>query len=233
MKRDKIKDVEYFEEYLKYQNERIEKFTTSALQAEKSRGLSDSSTQRAYGFVIGFVRDKIYASYSKGNPVEEIRSVYLQFVDICKKSTSLSYNHLIVLVSLAILLKPDSNIVSTVADLVNRHNKEDILLEGFKNYLEGKGFSYSSKVFEFEETYKNLYSVIQQTDLDKQVELLANYIQNIWYNSNNDSAWYNSHNSKADTYVGYWCFEGVALAIALGLNIDRLKGLNFVPDDMI
>jgi hypothetical protein len=233
MKRDKNKDTEYFEKYLKYQNERIEKFTASALQAEKLRGLSDTSTQRAYGFVAGFVRDKIYASYSNGTPIEEIRQVYVQFVDFCMKLTTLSYNHLILLASLAILLKPDSKTVSTVVGLVNRHNKEDILLEGFKNYLEDKGFTYSAEVFEFEKTFRPLYGVIQQTDLSKQVELLANYIQNIWYESNNDSAWYNSHNSKEDTYVGYWCFEGVALAIALGLNIDRLKGLNYVPDDMI
>jgi hypothetical protein len=53
------------------------------------------------------------------------------------------------------------------------------------------------------------------------------------YDSNKESAWYDSHKSKQDTYVGYWCFEGLALAVALGLEANRLRGLKYIPEDLI
>jgi hypothetical protein len=106
------------------------------------------------------------------------------------------------------------------------------LLEGFCNFLEGKGFIYNAKNFKFKEVYKGISAIITQTDKNKQIDLLAKYIENDWYDSNKESAWYDSNKSKEDIYVGYWCFEGLALAVALGLETTRLGGLRYIPDEL-
>jgi len=233
MIRDKIKDEAYFEKYLKYQDERIAKFTSIAKQSENAKGLSDNGTRKAYNYIVGFMINKLYASYSAGKSIEEIRRIYISLAGMCELSGLLSYSQLVDIASLAIILKPDASIISAVTAAINKYNKADILLEGFRNYLEGKGFVYSAKSFEFEEVYKGLSTIVSQSDKGKQVEFLADYIQNTWYDSNKESAWYNSHKSKEDTYVGYWCFEGLALAVALGLDINKLNGINYIPKDLI
>jgi hypothetical protein len=233
MNRDNLKDAAYFEAYLRYQNARIEKFLSLANQTEKSKGLSDEGTQRAYGYVVGFVLDKLYASYSSGKTIDEIRQIFAELVDVSVKVNSLSYSHLIDLASFAVLLRPERTVMTKVAGLINNAHHVDILLEGFCNFLEGKGFVYTAKGFEFEEVYKPFPAIITQSDKNKQIELLAGYIKNDWYTLNEESAWYDSHKSKEDIYVGYWCFEGLALAVALGLETNKLKGLKYIPYDLI
>jgi hypothetical protein len=233
MNRDKLKDAAYFEKYLQGQNARIDKFTSLANQAEKTKGLSDTGTQRAYGFVIGFMLDKLYASYSCGKTIEEIRQIHAKLVEMSAKVNTLSYSQLIDIVSFAILLKTESAITEKIIFIIKKAPYVDILLEGFCNFLESKDFIYNAKDFKFREIYKGLFAIIAQSDKNKQIDLLAKYIENDWYDSNKESAWYDSHKSKQDVYVGYWCFEGLALAVALGLEKSRLSGLRYIPDDLM
>jgi hypothetical protein len=233
MTRDKLKDDVYFEKYLQDQNSRLDRFTSLANQAEKSKGLYDIGTQRAYGFVVGFMLDKLYASYSCGKAIEEIKEIYAELVEISVKVNTLSYSQLIDIVSFAILLRTGNSITEKVISVIKKAQYIDILLEGFCNFLEKKIFVYKAKDFKFRDAYKSLFAVISQTDKNEQIDLLARYIENEWYDSNKESSWYDSHKSKQDTYIGYWCFEGLALAVALGLETSRLSGLRYIPDDFI
>jgi hypothetical protein len=231
--RDNLKDAAYFERYLKHQDERISKFVSLAGKAENAKGLSSSETQRAYGFVVKLMIEKLYASYSCGKTAEKIRQIYGTLVDVSKKINSLSYSQLIDIASLAVLLRSERDIKTKVISMMDKDRRTDILLDGFSNFLAGKGFIYNAKDFKFREVYKELSAVITQSDKNKQIELLAEYIKNTWYASNKDSAWYDSHKSREDIYVGYWCFEGLALAVALGLETRKLSGIEYIPDDLI
>jgi hypothetical protein len=233
MNRDKLKDPPYFEKYLNYQSTRLEKFISLANKTEIAKGLSDSGAQKAYGFVVGFLLDKLYASYSCGKTIEELRQIYDVLVNTSIKVNFLSYSQLMDIASFAILLKPEHNIKVKVISIITKNSYDDILLEGFGNFLKGKGFVYISKDFKFKDIYKDISAVITQSDKDKQLELLTDYIKNNWYASNKESAWYDSHKSKEDVYVGYWCFEGLALSVALGLDVKKLIGMNYIPDDLI
>jgi hypothetical protein len=233
MYRDKLKDLAYFEKYLKYQNTRIEKFLSLAKQTEISKGLSDSGVQKAYGFVVKFLLDNLYASYSCGKPPKELCQIYEILADASMKVNFLSYSQLIDIASFAVLLKPEHAIKEKIVNIINKKPQDDILLEGFGNFLEGKGFVYTSKNFKFKDIYKEISGVLAQSNKNKQLELLADYIKNNWYDSNKESAWYDSHNSKEDIYVGYWCFEGLALSVALGLNSKKLIGMDYIPDGLI
>jgi hypothetical protein len=233
MNRDKLKDIGYFEKYLKYQNTRLEKFVSLAKQTESTKGLSDAGTQKAYGFVVGFMLDKIYASYSCGKTIEELQQIYDTLVNTSMKVNFLSYSQLVDIASFAVLLKPENDIKAKVFGIITKNHQDDILLEGFGNFLGGKGFVYTSKNFKFKNIYKDISVVMVQSDKNKQIELLADYIRNNWYDSNKESAWYDSHKSKEDVYVGYWCFEGLALSVALGLDSKKLSGLNYIPYDLI
>jgi hypothetical protein len=233
MNRDKLKDSAYFEKYLKYQSTRIEEFTSLAKKTENAKGLSDTGTQKAYGFVVEFLLNNIYASYSCGNTIEELRNIYESLINTSMKVNFLSYSQLIDIASFAVLLHPERNIKTNVISIITKNSHDDILLEGFGNFLEGKGFVYTSKYFKFMGVYKDISTVLTQSDKNKQLELLVGYIENSWYDSNKESAWYDSHKSKEDVYVGYWCFEGLALSVALGLDSKKLAGVNYIPDGLI
>jgi hypothetical protein len=233
MNRDKLKDTAYFEKYLKYQSTRLEKFVSLAKQTESAKGLSDTGTQKAYGFVVEFMLNNIYASYSCGKTIEELRQGYDALVNVGMKVNLLSYSQLIDIASFAVLLKPKHDTKVKVVSIITQNRQDDILLEGFGNFLEGKGFIYASKNFKFKDIYKDISAVITQSDKNKQLELLTDYIKNNWYDSNKESAWHDSHKSKEDIYVGYWCFEGLALSVALGLDSKKLIGVNHIPGDLI
>jgi hypothetical protein len=233
MNRDKLKDAGYFEKYLQYQDVRLDKFISLANQAEKIKGLSDAGTQRALGFVTGFMTDKLYASYSCGKPIEEIRQIYAELVEMDAKRNTLSYRQLIDIASFAILLRADNTITAKVIAIIKKARCVDILLEGFCSFLEGKGFVYNAKDFKFRDIYADISAIVSGTDKNKQIDLLVDYIKNHWYDSNKESAWHDSHKSEQDVYVGYWCFEGLALAVALGLETSRLNGLRYIPNDLI
>jgi hypothetical protein len=228
--RDNLKSLDYFKKYLEEQRTRIEKFISLI---NNTKNQTNSASQKAYGIIVNLMIDEIYALYSSGNTIDELLQKYNELISVGGKANSLSYSQLIDIASFAILLKPKNEFKTSIISILDKNSQNDILLEGFINFIKGKGFVYTSKDFKFKGIYGYLSNIIAQSDKNKQLELLENYIENKWYDSNKESSWYDSHKSKEDIYVGYWCFEGLALSVALNLDSKKLIGVKNVPGDLI
>jgi hypothetical protein len=226
MIRDTRKNEEYFIKYLEYQNRRIDDFRKKAETVRE-----DSQSKKLYLYVSGFLRDKLYASYSNGCDISELKSTYKEWLNACEKASSISYSDLIDLVSLCVLIEPGADIPARVAKLTECHEGGDGLLSNFHDYLCNSDFPSICDSIKYE-SYEGLQKVIESANKSQQTELLRDYIQNIWYTANSDSAWYDSHFGKQETYVGYWCFVGAAIAKLFGLNVDLFKTVDYYPVDI-
>jgi hypothetical protein len=226
MIRDTRKDAGYFKEYLEYQNKRIGEFYK---KAETAR--DDSQSKKLYLYIGGFFRDKLYASYSSGADVIELNSVYKEWLAACEKASSVSYSDLIDLAGLCVLLESGEESVKRVLALMEHGNERDDLLEFFKNFLAGSEHKSGGDKIKYD-AYAGLKAVLTSTDKVRQAELLRNYVSNIWYSANSDSAWHDAHLGKQDTYVGYWCFVGAAIAKMINLDVNLFRGVEFYPSDL-
>ena len=76
-------------------------------------------------------------------------------------------------------------------------------------------------------------SVVNCSDKDEAVEILRKYLEKEWYKKHRDAAWYDSHKIEHVGYLGYWSFESGAIAKIMGLDNEKLKGVQYYPYDMV
>ncbi|MDR1892937.1 MAG: DUF1911 domain-containing protein [Oscillospiraceae bacterium] len=230
MLRDSRKDEAYFRQYILNQDARINKF--HAIAEKKAENGDKIAAAKAYLFTAGFLKDKLIAAYSAGTPIVDVKAIYEQWVSDCAKASALTYGDLLDMASLAVLLKPTGDVLAAIIRLLSEFSENDILLEGLRNYIKGKEFVYSSGTIKFE-NYSGLRKVFESADKSAQIERLAEYISEEWYGAQSESPWYNSHLSNNGTYVGYWSFECAALAIALSLDVTKIKHIEFIPAELL
>ena len=230
MIRDTRKDAAYFKNYIAEEEARFNKFYTKAQQKEEEG--NENASKRAYTFVAGFLRNKMIALYSAGAALAEVKSAFEKWVSICDKLPQLQYGDLLTAASLCILLKPKDEIVVIINRLLSGFSDDDMLIEGFRNYLLGNGFVFNSNSIKYD-SYSRLKQVLLEPDKASQISNLVHYTSKEWYSAQSDSAWYDSHLEDSDTYFGYWCFECAALAVALSLNVSELSKVIFIPGDLL
>ena len=227
MIRDSRKDVGYFKKYLEYQNKRIGEFCKKAGTIR-----DDSQLGKLYLFISGFLRDKLYASYSGGTDISDLKLVYQEWLSACEKASNVCYSDLIDIASLCVLLVPGAESALKVSALIKKCGESDDLLRLFQSYLSNGERKIGEGIPKYI-AYSGLKDALTSTDKTQQAESLRNYIINIWYSANNDSAWHDSHLSEQDIYVGYWCFVGAAIAKVIGLDADLFEGVEFYPSDLV
>lgn len=62
---------------------------------------------------------------------------------------------------------------------------------------------------------------------------LGKYIAYGWYQDNLDAAWYDSDQRHDDTYCGYWCFIGAAIAAIMKFDRSHFENTKFFPLDLM
>jgi hypothetical protein len=196
MIRDSRKDSNYFNKYLEYQNKRIQQFR------EKANSLRDEyQLGKLYLHISGFLHDELYASYSAGANIPELKSTYLEWLLAAEKSNCVCYSDLIDLASLCTLLEPGEDSITRISVLITNSEEKDTLVSLFNEWLvNGKSEACEGKI-KYPE-YADLKEVLTLTDKSKQAIALRNYIGEIWYSANSERSWNDSHLSKHDTYVG-------------------------------
>ena len=230
MIRDIRKDANYFKKYIAEEDARFNKYYNTAQQ--KSNEGNDYAAKRAYTFAAGVQKNKMIALYSAGAKLPDVLSAYENWVMICSKLPQLPYSELLLAASLCILLKPSKEIVDIVSEMLSIFTEDDIFIEGFKNYLQGKGFVYTGQSIKYD-NFSKLKQIVVEPDNATQINKLITFTNKEWYSTQYGSAWYNSHLKDTGTYFGYWCFEGAALATALSLDTSDLKKADFIPDDLL
>ncbi|WDF54383.1 PoNe immunity protein domain-containing protein [Mucilaginibacter sp. KACC 22063] len=234
MLRDNLKDVNYFEEYINYQTERIKKFEALVGKVILEKGTEDRGALNGLYSLQNFYLDEIKAGYSAGLPISDTLNYFREFLNISFKfNKGLTYRLVLDSLSLSILLRVEQSEFDKLVELVKKDDPNDYIIDFLINsrYNWGK----QSSDVKFETPYKALVDVITlaQTDKQRSVERLKQYLDKEWYQGHSDAGWYDSHKNKHNTYAGYWSWESGALVIVLGLDDSSLQDQQYYPYDMV
>lgn len=215
--RDKLKDKEYFQSFLDYQYERIEKKTA------KLKGSDGEKRQRILISLTGYEIDLLKAEFSAGASKENLKTLLIRAMSIVSENSKVTYDDLLTLLSLAVILdvRDDANgLISENIEVINA----DRLLKCISVYIKSGTIDWD-KTITIREEYAALDEVFSSDDKEG---TLVKYLAG-WYSAHSEYAWYNSHLRDTDTYCGYWSFESGAIARVLGLSEDKLCGLEYYP----
>lgn len=215
--RDTRKDEIYFNKYLEFQYNRIEKKT------EKLKESDNIKKQKILLSLVGYELDLIKAEFSLGASKEKIKVLLNRATKIAIEYKNITYEDLLNLLSLAIIVNDTEEAIKLVKSN-NSKVKNDRLLNCLSIYIDKKEVRWD----------KNLQLLPEYSDLNlvfisenKEYELLK-YL-NEWYSKHAEYGWYNSHLGDLDTYCGYWSFESAAISIILDLNKEYLKKSVYFP----
>lgn len=221
--RDRLKDNQYFVEFLEEENARIEKFQEKLKNNEvaESRILPIKQKISSIKFGVWIAR------YSLGENIDILKNEYVQMLsEISRDYSAELYNDILWIVSIGILLDIEEDDFSLIAKLIE---KSDWLYEYLLNYR-NDNIGISDTVL-FKKPYKFLYEIVNVKQ--NKIVALKEYLEKHWYKDNNDAGWYDSHKSKQNTYYGYWSFESGAIVKILGLDDTILKDVPYYPYDLV
>lgn len=215
MSRDKIKNDKYFEEYIIEQNKRIAKFQ---LVAEQQDDIEKKS--KLYRIIANLQKDLFSSKYSIGANIDELRSIFKNYLDSLMKTSISDYGELVDLISIGILLGVDINNIINKCDSAL---KKDGLVETLLN-----GGKISITPLLFEDYYLPFYTYLKN---EKDVSYLEEYVENSWYSNSTEFSWYDSDTSKENIYVGYWCWLAAAVVKLRGDKVNNK--INYLPVDLL
>lgn len=228
MIRDQLKNKNYFDMYIEEEADDVNWYNNKLSNHE----LNEDRVLSVKDAVISAKINIIIARYSRGDNLETLKNDFLniltEYIELGKQGVTHSYTENIRFVSLAVLLKMPSDQVKELS-VINLH--QDSLMEFL---LQGEITEIIKQKELRIKDYSSLYDLIFMTDKEEQEKQLLNFVNNIWYDTNEDTGWYNSHkNRKVNIYNGYWCFEAGAVAKILEIPDNELKENQYYPYDMV
>lgn len=215
--RDNIKDKDYYKSFLNYQYERIEK------KMAKLKGSDEDKKQKILISLTGYEVDLLKAEFSSGASKEDLRVLLIRAMDIVSANYKVTYDDLLILLSLAILLDAKSDAIK----LINSSKDSictDRLLKFMAAYIETGIVDWDNNTI-IRKEYDSLNQVFSADDKE---EAVKKYLAG-WYEAHSEYAWYDSHLRDSDTYCGYWSFESGAIAKILGLKENNLSNEKYYP----
>jgi len=206
MSRELYKDDKYFEDFIIYQNKRIEKFR----DVLKNLGDKDvSKVKQCQRYLADFYRDLMSAKYSIGASKQEVQRYYLKYSDAVAHCAVSSYAEMVDLLSLAILFDISADDMKFILEYVE-YNDDDLVCV-LKGKVQDYGQVEGSNHLLFPEQYDIFYKYIKD---NMDTERFLSYMENEWYSSCRDFAWFDSHKSLENIYTGYWSWlAGAVLKI--------------------
>lgn len=230
--RDTIKNLDYFENRLRFLNTSIDEFEQLIAENINSEKVNLRS---GYLTLLGYYTSKINCIYSMGMPIESIKSIYPKYLDVFSKTWNKetgSYIQLVVTVSLGILIDMTKEQINQISDLLKKESFQDYFIDYLLHQIDNNWEIRTDK-FAFPIPYELLNTVINANDNKDAIYNLSIYLDKEWYNGHSDAGWYNSHKSSHDIYTGYWSYESAALAKLLQLDDRELKNSPYYPYDLV
>lgn len=187
----------------------------------------------------------IELKYSRGYPVEEIRTDFLALVDALETFRQFpdpdgdpagmffngeqdEYMQAVELLSIALLLHVEVDVFRRLVDAIGLSGQDYVL-----EWLTSRRLPDRPKTTRllFPKTYARLRDAIQ-APVNLQPTLLRSFLAG-WYESLN-TVWYNIHAHRQDAagFTGYWCWEAAAVAYTLGLDDAELQNMRYYPKDL-
>jgi len=232
--RDKIKDKEHFEKYLKSRIAELSEFKEILKNVIEERGIEDEGANNGQAIIQQKCLSIIKILYSLGKGKEEIIPYYQELLDISILFEKYrSYETLLTLLSLGVLLDTNKENIERIIKLVKLNDPNDFLVDYMLNVIANWG-KQTEKVL-FPQAYLGLKEVVDISDSDKTEgsKRLKKYITKEWYKGHKSNGWYNSHNSSFGAYSGYWSWESGAIVKILDLDDASLKDVPYYPYDIV
>ena len=219
MIRDNRKSIDYFENYIAYQNERIRK------KKEKLSACGDdkSKAERINLSLIKFEIDLFYAEFSLGTGKSELIASLNDAIDTAAKMPEIDYESLLNLLALSVLLENNKKAQILIEDHKGMIY-EDKLLKFLAIYLKENDIKWEGK-FIIPAVYSGLENIYISDDKES---VLLEYLSG-WYEDHKDTSWYGADRRNNDTYVGYWSFESAAIAKVLKIDESKLEKNVYYP----
>lgn len=208
--RAQYKDPAYFDKFIANEEESIKRF--------KGAGKEDKNS-----IIAGKYLKLISAKYSNGESKKVIKTDVDDMFKYVKDVSS--YNDMVDYLSLAILFDIDRK---KIYNVMKCDKYDDVFITGLKKYVDKKDHAVTYAGLKYPKQYetfnKALNGEINGDELNK-------YINSRWYPSCKGRAFYDDHKSKTDTYCGYWCWVGGAVAKIKSMNKDMTS--KYTPTDLI
>ena len=218
MSRELYKDDRYFEDFIIYQNKRIEKFEDTLT---KLREGDSSRAKQCQRILANFYKDLIAAKYSIGASKQEVQRIYFQYLKEIELCSISDYAEMVDILSLAILFDTAAEDIGFV--LENSDYASDALIQVLKTRISGdKQILENGQLF-FPEQYEMFYQYITGS---VDTESFVKFMENEWYALCKDFAWFDSHKSTENIYVGYWSWLSGAV---LKVNTAVVSGKQYIP----
>jgi hypothetical protein len=238
MLRDKIKTDTYFNEFISYEERRIEKFLLLVKKVIKERGKDDKGVKNGYIALQGYHFNKLRAMYSAGYSIQSIREFLPEVIDMMEKvwNKESGYIRMLWMISIAVMVNIEDKEFNRLVAMVRKEGLNDYLINYFIAFRNDEfSDAYEQNEFYVENPYSKLKEVIEGGKISKENSMrnLEKYIKEYWYKGHSDEAWYDAHENKHDIYSGYWSFESGAIAKILELDDHILKDVPYYPYDMV
>lgn len=250
--RDKTKNIEYFESYIKEANRLKEKSLQRFYNGEIPSGRLDKYEYRLV--------EKLFfifcAKYCLGHEIKELREFYITLINNVKsptwggKSSKVCvsrdtykdqytvepHNKMLSLISLALLLKVNAKLFSVFSDIIDHDNISDNLYEfilkaEFSDRKRKRPEEYDPKHSVILKVYRNMRLAIEQTDKTEAQKLIKHFLEKDFYHKH--SGFYNLHKEKFELYYGYWSFEAAAITCIMDLDDSSYRDNQYYPKDLV
>ena len=220
--RDKLKDIEYFNNFIDEELARINRFTNNMKNGEIKEDRILPVKMKIHDLKVGI----LIARYSKGDELSLLEEEYLKLVDDWEEVWDPEYyNKALRMISLAALFEIDKIHVKRMKDMLRKSDVHDWVFDFILNSLDDEQTDISEKLL-----FPKYLSTLQKVVLEEnKIELLKKYLSK-WYNG--DCGCYGAHKSKQNIYYGYWSFEAGAIAKILNLDDSSLKNAKYYPYDL-
>ncbi len=219
MLRDTIKDINYFNSYINYENNRKEKFQ------EMLDKLPTEKRETCIIYIASALRNKLIAQYSRGDSKADIRATFAEYMDFISETTIDSYEEYTTILSWIILLDYGRNQLKFLKKVPS---VEDGLTQVLESYINDSVLIANTDSLIFSDEYKPFFDyVLNRTD----IQSFIYFLKNDWYSSCREKYWFDSHKSKEDVYAGYWCWLAGAIVKIRNDNIQ--SNIKYFPYDML
>lgn len=177
----------------------------------------------------------LFATYSMGKSVNEIRIQYPDIVSLMAKTwDEIVYFSVVQLLSIGILINADDSDFDKLVGVVSKDREHDFLIDFLIHYRKPE-WKINMDSFLYKVPYQYTKEIILLAETNKQAAVtnIKKYLIKYWYRGHSDEGWYNIHKQHMKLHRGYWSFESGALVKILGLDDSSLKGLQYYPYDMV
>lgn len=221
--RDKLKDIEYFNNFIEEELARVNRFSNNLKNEEIKEDRILPVKMKMHDLKIGI----LIARYSKGDELSLLEEEYLKLVDDWEEVWDPGYyNKALRMISLAALFEIDKIHVKRMKDMLRKSDVHDWVFDLILNSLDDEQTDVSEKLL-----FPKYLSTLQKVVLEEnKIELLKKYLSK-WYNG--DCGCYGAHKSKQNIYYGYWSFEAGAIVKILNLDDSSLKNAKYYPYDLV